>query len=95
MNAAEGSFFVSSSSNEAYHSVRFRPIADIRTSGDKRHVTWFSLAIGAAIMWGVVVSIAYLRRPFGGSARNYIFVFLALWALTMGTLTLMAIAESS
>jgi hypothetical protein len=40
-------------------------------------------------MWGAIVGFAYLRRRFGGSARNYALVFVGLWALTMGALMLM------
>ena len=56
-------------------------------------LTWTGLAFGAAIMWAAVVGFAYLRRPFGGSARNYALVFVGLWVLTMGTFALMAILE--
>ena len=56
-------------------------------------MTWAGLAVAAAIMWGAIVGFAYLRRPFGGSSRNYLLAFIALWLLTIGTLTLMAIAE--
>jgi hypothetical protein len=58
-------------------------------------LTWTGLAVGAAIMWAAVVAFAYVRRPFGGSARNYIIAFVVLWAVTIGTLTLMAILEAS
>lgn len=56
-------------------------------------MTWWSLAVGAALMWGAVVGFAYLRRPFGGSALSYLLAFVGLWGLTMATLTLMAIVE--
>jgi hypothetical protein len=58
-------------------------------------MTWSGLAVGEAILWGAVVGFAYLRRPFGGSGSNYLFAFVVLWAITIGTLTLMAIAEQS
>ena len=51
--------------------------------------------MGAAITWAAVVRFAYVRRHFGGSARNYVFAWMGLSALTIATLTLMAIVEAS
>jgi len=45
-------------------------------------------------MWVAIVGFAFVRRSFGGSARNYALAFLGLWALTMGSLALMAIMEA-
>jgi uncharacterized membrane protein YqgA involved in biofilm formation len=56
-------------------------------------MTWGTLAGGAAILWGAIVGLAYARRPFGGSSRNYVLAFVGLWVVTMAVLALMAIAE--
>ncbi len=39
-------------------------------------------AIGGALLWAPFFALAYARRKFGGSARNYFLGFLAAWFVT-------------
>lgn len=53
------------------------------------------LLIAGGVMWAPVFAFAYFRRPFGGSARNYVLAFGGAWFATVAYFVVMAIWESS
>jgi hypothetical protein len=53
------------------------------------------LLIAGGVMWAPVFAFAYFRRPFGGSARNYVLAFGGTWFATVALFVAMAIWERS
>lgn len=43
----------------------------------------FALVLISALLWAPLFGLAYRRRKFGGSARNYLITFVATWMATI------------
>ena len=52
------------------------------------------LLIASALVWGPFFALAYQRRPFGGTARNYFLAFAGTWAATVAFFVLWTVWEN-